>query len=111
MSILIFSTNSDGVKFPIEDVEQLSPSNHKLSISTTICIAVGDNETDEFIRQSTAFSNKLLDDGHINELLILKKQNHYDVVSRLAEENGLLQARIKGILILDELNKMNVLSS
>lgn len=70
------------------DVSTLSPINGAVRQKTRILIAVGGNETDEFIRQSTQFAHKLGDDGVPNDRLVLSGQNHYTMARLLAREHN-----------------------
>ena len=68
------------------DVVSLSPMFESIGIVPEILLAVGDDETNEFIRQSKAYGSKLTNQGCCVDTMILKEKNHY-TVSRLLNHN------------------------
>ncbi len=66
------------------DVTTLSPINDVLRQEPEILIAVGKDETDEFIGQSTQYAQKLGGDGVRHKLVVAPGINHYTMVRLLA---------------------------
>ena len=82
------------LKLTDEDVLSLSPIHDDVSQFPKTIIAVGDNETDEFIRQSFAFSEKLHDLDKPHQYTLLKNKNHYTVSRLLSRKNNDLMNNI-----------------
>ena len=80
-----------------EDVATLSPVNFTLRQRPEILIAVGEDETDEFVRQSTTYSGKLRDDGVDHRCLVLPGINHYTMARLLAKRGNVISDWVSGI--------------
>lgn len=78
----------------VDDISNLSPIFGRLKQCPQTIIAVGDDETDEFIGQSERYADKLVDAGHPCEYWLLKNKNHYTVSRLLADTDNELMARI-----------------
>ena len=70
------------------DVETLSPISCALKQSPEILVAVGEEETAEFIRQSEEYSKKLRNDGVANDLLVMPGIHHYTMSRLLARSDN-----------------------
>ena len=70
------------------DVANLSPQFGSLVQTPDILIAVGKQETEQFIFQSQRFSHKLRDEGIKNTLLILPHINHYTMSRLLVQSDN-----------------------
>ncbi len=70
------------------DVATLSPINNVLRQEPEILIAVGKEETDEFIAQSTRYAQKLGDDGISHKLVVAPGINHYTMARLLARQHN-----------------------
>lgn len=82
------------LKLTDNDVFRLSPINVKDTNFPNTIIAVGDNESDEFISQSTQYFYKLNAQGTDCELMLLKGKNHYTVSRMLASTNNILMKKV-----------------
>jgi arylformamidase len=78
---------NDTLKLTDSCVKALSPVNHKLQVCLPTIVAVGENESEEFIRQSRIYSHKLNDDEHQHNFLLLDQKNHYEVVSTIVQHH------------------------
>ena len=77
-----------------EDVNKFSPIyGHIKKLPETI-LAVGENETEEFIRQSRGYSTRLGMHGHSHEFLLLENKNHYTVARMLSNRDNILMEKI-----------------
>ena len=73
-----------------DDITQLSPIHQQAKDFPKTLIAVGDDETDEFIKQSKDYSDKL----QAHEFMLLKNKNHYTVSRLLGRRENLLMDKI-----------------
>jgi arylformamidase len=81
-----------------EDAATLSPLRLKLGRPVKTIVAWGDNETDEFKRQSRAFATALVRSGFPVSAFELAGTNHFDIVFGLANgETALGRAAIEMI--------------
>ena len=67
----------------VQDCEQLSPIHFSLQKESNVLIAVGAQETDQFIEQSQKYCSKLQNDGSSPELMVLQGINHYTMARLL----------------------------
>ena len=85
--ILHTSINND-VKLDSETARRLSPIHYiALAKNTPLALIWGENETDEFKRQSVEFA-RLWSESEIRnaaKTLEIKKRNHFDILDELAE--------------------------
>ena len=82
------------LKLSDEDVTTLSPIFADISDFPHSIIAVGEDETEEFIEQSRKYSSKLADSKKSHEYLFLEDKNHYSVSRLLSNKNNQLMKRI-----------------
>jgi arylformamidase len=79
-----------------EDAAMLSPLRLKFGRPVKTIVAWGDNETDEFKRQSRVFASALVRSGFPVSAFELPRTNHFDIVFGLADRGSLLgQATIE----------------
>lgn len=71
-----------------EDVTALSPIYFQLQQNSRVLICVGEDETNEFVRQSSLYADKLTTDKYDNQLLVLPQTNHYRMMRYLAGSNN-----------------------
>lgn len=76
------------------EVETLSPMACVLRQTPEILIAVGENETQEFVRQSVDYAAKLEHDGVENTLAIMPGHHHYSMARTLAQKRNVVIDRI-----------------
>jgi arylformamidase len=62
----------------------LSPIRHRLAPPVPTVVAWGENETDEFKRQSRSFASKLSESGFRVKSLQAEGTNHFDIVFEIA---------------------------
>lgn len=82
------------LKLTDEDVVNLSPIYGDISNFPHGIIAVGEDETEEFIKQSLLYSKKLQSANKSHEYLCLKKKNHYTVSRLLSSRDSHLVKKI-----------------
>lgn len=80
------------------DVESLSPVYTNTVTAVPGIIAVGEKETDEFIRQSRDFYHKMKGEGHSFDYLLLDNKNHYTVSRQLSHVGNPLMQRILSLM-------------
>jgi arylformamidase len=68
----------------------LSPMRHRLSPAVPVLVACGENETEEFKRQSLAFAARLKDAGFSVKSLEPVGANHFDIVFEIADSETAL---------------------
>lgn len=79
---------NDVLDLSIEDVETLSPIRFPLAQQPRILIAVGKHETEEFIRQSSAYSEKLREAGIDHSYHEVRGVNHYTMARMLSKRGN-----------------------
>jgi arylformamidase len=67
-----------------EQATTLSPIKHRLSPPIPVIVAWGENETNEFKRQSQLFASKLTESGFRETSLQVNGANHFDIVFDIA---------------------------
>lgn len=77
-----------------QDVNHLSPIFHQPQSIVPTLVAVGDNETEEFIAQSEQFADKLTTDNPHVRYMLLQNKNHYTVSRMLSCQNNELMDAI-----------------
>lgn len=82
----------DWMSLTPEEVAALSPARHLAGTAPSL-VALAEQETDGFKRQSAAYAA-----GLGAECLTLKGRNHFDVILDLAEAESLLSRRLLGLL-------------
>jgi len=87
-----------------EDVEVLSPMFGHVENFPHALIAVGENETDEFIRQSKDYAKKVEAANLSYEFMLLKNKNHYTVARMLSRRNNGLTKKIMSLFGQREIN-------
>ena len=80
------------------DVKELSPLFNKIKKAPYTIIAVGDKETEEFIKQSKMYIKKLKQENVLSEFMLLKDKNHYTVSRMLSNTKNLLMEKILELL-------------
>ena len=76
------------------EVKTLSPMACFLRQAPEILIAVGEDETGEFVRQSVEYAVKLRSDGIESELIIMPGLHHYSMARTLAQRENAVIDRI-----------------
>ena len=82
------------VKLSNDDVTSLSPMFSDINDFPHAIVAVGDDETDEFIQQSKDYAEKLKVAKSSHEFMLLKSKNHYTVSRMLSDKNNDLFKKI-----------------
>ncbi|MDA8020906.1 MAG: alpha/beta hydrolase [Thermoanaerobaculia bacterium] len=80
-----------------DDVKELSPIFGQLEELPPTLVAVGEDETEEFIRQSRNYSDKLEALRKPHEFLLLRGLNHYTVARLLSSKRTILVRKILGM--------------
>ena len=68
-----------------DSARQFSPLFRLPRAGAALTVAVGADETDEFLRQSRVYAEQCRAAGHTTDLLCLKACNHYTILSQLAD--------------------------
>ena len=68
-----------------ESARRFSPLYRPPRTGAALTVAVGADETDEFLRQSRVYAERCRAQGHDCDLLCLEACNHYTVLSQLAD--------------------------
>jgi arylformamidase len=71
-----------------EEAVILSPIRHRLAPPVPTLVAWGENETDEFKRQSRSFASKLSEAGFPVKSLQINGANHFDIVFEIGDQRG-----------------------
>jgi len=91
---------NDALKMDEEVARRNSPIHHLPKGSRPLIIAVGAQETDEFIRQSADFAAILKDYGYPAEYLLLPNHHHFTILLELGKAHSpLTQAIFKQMAI------------
>ncbi len=77
-----------------DEVRRNSPILHLPATAPPLLVAYGEDETDEFKRQSEAFLGAWNAKGHPGERLVLPGKNHYDVIDGFLEAGSPLLSGI-----------------
>lgn len=80
------------------DVTALSPLGQPLAAAAPVLLAHGDNETDEFKRQSRVYASWLRRHDHDVQLVEIAGRNHFDVILDLNDPTSLLGGRALDML-------------
>ena len=75
-----------------------SPINFSLKNFPPSIVSWGENETEQFKKQSKILVNKLIDDGVPVRSLEIKDKNHFDVILDLADLSKELGCELKMLL-------------
>jgi arylformamidase len=70
-----------------QDAGILSPIRHRLAPPVPMVVAWGENETDEFKRQSRSFASELSESGFPVKSLQVDGANHFDIVFEIADSS------------------------
>ncbi len=84
------------VQLTWDQVRRNSPILHVPEQASPLIVAYGENETDEFKRQSEDFLGTWKEKGHSGERLILSGKNHYDIVDGFIDAGSPLLSGILG---------------
>ena len=82
------------LRLTTSEVETLSPMACFLKQAPDILIAAGEDETEEFVRQSVEYAAKLRRDSIENELVIMPGLHHYSMARTLAQKRNTVIDRI-----------------
>jgi arylformamidase len=96
------SKRSEYVKFNDEIESELSAMRHLGRIACPLTIAVGTNESPEFIRQSQDFAAAVTAAGKQAELIVAKNYNHFEIGETLANPYGVLGRAALRLMALDK---------
>ncbi|WP_444897257.1 alpha/beta hydrolase [Microbulbifer sp. SSSA005] len=88
---------NESLRLSEDDVTNLSPIFGDIRCFTKAIVAVGDDETAEFIDQSKRYCGKLQQTKSSCEYLLLKNKNHYTVSRMLSSRNNDLMNKILDI--------------
>jgi len=81
---------NQALKMTMEDAIALSPVRHRLAPPVPVIVAWGENETQEFKRQSQAFAGVLKDSAFPVKTLEARGANHFDIVFKIADSETVL---------------------
>jgi arylformamidase len=76
---------NQALQMSADDAIALSPITHPLAPPVPVVVAWGENETDEFKRQSQAFAGVLRSSGFPVKMLEARGANHFDIVFEIAD--------------------------
>ena len=76
---------NEALQMNANDAIALSPITHPLAPPVPVVVAWGENETDEFKRQSQAFAGVLRSSGFPAKMLEARGTNHFDIVFEIAD--------------------------
>ena len=76
---------NEALQMNANDAIALSPITHPLAPPVPVVVAWGENETDEFKRQSHAFAGVLRSSGFPVKMLEARGANHFDIVFEIAD--------------------------
>ena len=82
------------VRMDTGEAERNSPIRHSLTNRCPVILAYGDNETDEFKRQTDEYGSVLQDAGIPVTLSEIADRNHFDVILDLANANSWLSQQV-----------------
>lgn len=82
-----------------QDVNGLSPVFNSPRCIVPTIVAVGDNETQEFITQSKQYADKLAADNSNVQYMLLQNKNHYTVSRMLSFKTNVLMAAISKLIV------------
>ncbi len=97
--IRLSSLNAD-LHLEPDDVASLSPARLRSSASGPIVVAVGDQETSEFRRQSESFAHAMTSGGASAHLAVVPDANHYTMLEQWRPGSHLLtlfQSLVRGV--------------
>jgi arylformamidase len=80
----------------------LSPIEHRLNPPSPVIVAWGENETNEFKRQSRSFASKLKESGFRETSLEVNGANHFDIVFDIASPGTTLGRATLNLIIGDK---------
>jgi len=84
------SKRSEYVKFTDETENELSAMRHLDRLSCPVVLAIGTNESPEFIRQTKDFATAVAAAGKPVELIEAPSYNHFEIVETLGNPYGVL---------------------
>lgn len=79
------SARNDYVRLDDRLEHEYSPNRHIERIRCPVTVAWAEHETAEFARQSREFSAQLKKAGQLNEVILGKRQNHFEIIETLAD--------------------------
>jgi arylformamidase len=85
-----------------EQAATLSPIKHRLNPPIPVIVAWGENETNEFKRQSRSFASKLKESGFRATSLEVNSTNHFDIVFDIANPGSTLGRATLELIIGDK---------
>jgi arylformamidase len=93
---------NDLLSMDLSEARENSPVLQALPTPVPVIIAFGENETDEFKRQSKIMSDKLCDDGFYVQFKEIKGRNHFDVIMDLNQKSSWLSQQTIALMKLTE---------
>ncbi|MFQ3218746.1 MAG: arylformamidase, partial [Paraglaciecola sp.] len=93
---------NDLLSMDLSEARENSPVLQALPTPVPVIIAFGENETDEFKRQSKIMSDKLCDDGFYVQFKEIKGCNHFDVIMDLSQKSSWLSQQTIALMMLTE---------
>lgn len=91
---------NETLNFDDSIVTRLSPVlNEAFSTNIPLRFAVGGDETDEFIRQSQAISERMVANGNDSQCSLLPNLNHFDIVYELGKSDSVLAKQLLEIIL------------
>jgi len=98
---VMLSKRSDYLKLEPSEVTELSPGLHAHRMPCPVLMAYGENDTDEFRRQSREFARALEGAGRLQKVMELPGVNHFELMERWTDAGhplirAILAQTIKG---------------
>jgi arylformamidase len=81
-----------------DDILEESPMRHLPRVNIPTVVAVGGDESAEFLRQSQDYVTAMRDAGLRSEYLAIPGRHHFDILDDLAEADGALWSALNGLL-------------
>ncbi len=87
-----------GLQLTGDDILEESPMRHLPRVNIPTVVAVGGDESAEFLRQSQDYVTAMRDAGLRSEYLAIPGRHHFDILDDLAEADGALWSALNGLL-------------
>ncbi|MGI9371095.1 MAG: alpha/beta hydrolase [Hyphomicrobiales bacterium] len=94
---LVSTSINDGLNLTVDTARAASPALWAPPSGLKMVVAVGGDESSEYLRQANQFAHSWHKQGVAALARILKGENHFTVISSLAEENGVLTKTLTGL--------------
>lgn len=96
---LVSTYVNDALGMTLQEAKHMSPMRHSLVAFPDTIVSWGENETEEFKRQSRAFAKALRANKVVIHQFESPQRNHFDIVHNLAENQSEIGRRVMSMLI------------